>query len=88
MLNNFIRKQLFEIIQDNNLNYSYDLTHFFKLKKEKSSINVLSTGKTYSSIVEIDSDIKYLNGLLDVQVLYLLYILRYELKKIILFLLL
>lgn len=81
MLNNLIREQLIEIIQDNSLNYSYDLARFFKLKKGKSSINVLIVGKTYSLVVEIDNNIEYLSGLLDVQVLYLLYIFRDELKN-------
>lgn len=81
MLELLIRKQLSEIVQDNNLNYSYDLGYFFKLKKGKSSISVFITGKTYSLVVKIDSNIKYLNNLLDVQVLYLLYILRDKLKN-------
>ena len=81
MLELLIRKQLSEIVQGNNLNYSYDLGHFFKLKKGKSSISVFIAGKTYSLVVKIDSNIEYLNKLLDVQVLYLLHILEDKLKN-------
>lgn len=82
MLNNLIHEQLIEIIQDNILDYSYDLGHFFKLTKGKNIINILYLAdKTYSLVVEINGNIEYLSRLLNVQVIYLLYILRDKLKN-------
>lgn len=81
-LNNLIFKQLSEILQDNILDYSYDLGYFFKLEKGKNSINILYLAdETYSLVVEINGNIEYLSGLLGVQVMYLLDILRDKLKN-------
>lgn len=81
MLNKLIGRQLFEIKQDYKLNYSRSSSRF-KLENEKDSITVIFiTNGTYVLVVNVNDNIEYLNKLFDVQILYLLYILKDELKS-------
>jgi len=88
MLNKLIHKLLSEIVQENKLHCCYN-SSYFKLENRKffdndriSSITVLFVENgTYSLIINADGNIEYLNGLFDVQTLYLLHILRDKLNN-------
>ena len=87
MLYKLINKQLFEIAERNNLNYSYN-SRCFKLKNEKVfdndkigklSIRFITIG-TYILTIEIDGNKKCLGKVSDVETLFLLCILRDKLN--------
>lgn len=81
MLNKLINKQLFEIKQDYKLNYSRS-SSYFKLEDEKDSITVIFiTNGIYVLVINVNDNIEYLDKLFDVQILYLLYILKDKLKS-------
>lgn len=73
-----INKQLFEIAERNNLNYSYNAS-CLKLENGNDKISrlsiVLAIG-TYTLMIEIDGDKKYLGGVSDFKILFLLSVLR------------
>lgn len=79
MLYKLINKQLFEIAERNNLNYSYN-SKCFKLKNDNDKISRLSiafmTIGTYAFMIEIDGDKKCLGRVSDVKILFLLSVLR------------
>ena len=85
MLNKLINKQLFkikqEIKQGYELTYNHSLSRF-KLESGKNSITVIFIANSpYVLVVDVNDNIEYLNKLFDVQVLYLLYILKDKLKN-------
>lgn len=81
MLNKLINKQLFEIKQDYKLNYSRS-SSYFKLEDGKDSITVIFiTNGIYTLVINVNDNIEYLDKLFDVQILYLLYILKDKLKS-------
>ena len=79
MMYKLINKQLLEIAEKNKLNYSYNST-CFKLENGNDKISRLSiafmTIGTYTIMVEIDGDKKYLGRVSDVKTLFLLSVLR------------
>ena len=73
-----INKQLFEIAERNNLNYSYN-SRCFKLENGNDKISRLSIVVaigTYVLMIEIDGDKKYLGRVSDFETLFLLSVLR------------
>lgn len=73
MMYKLINKQLSEIVERNNLNYSYN-SRCFKLENENGcKLSVIFTiGGKYSFIIEINGHKKYLDGLSDYFTLFLL----------------
>lgn len=81
MLYKLINKQLLEIAERNNLNYSYN-SSCFNLENENGyrlSVLLMIGGK-YSLIIEINSYKKHLAGLSDCFTLFLLCILKDKLN--------
>lgn len=83
MMYKLISKQLFEIAERNNLNYSYN-SRCFKLENGNDKISRLSitfmTIGTYVLMIEIDGDKKCLGRVSDVETLFLLCVLRDKLN--------
>ena len=83
MIYKLISKQLFEIAERNNLNYSYN-SRCFKLENGNDKISRLSisfmTIGTYTLMIEIDGNKKCLGRVSDVRTLFLLLVLRDKLN--------